>query len=120
MGTMPLVPVTKTTDALLVVDPRRARQPERHYPSPDDDGNPHYAPWAPAEIVRVEPDVMRVRVPVSGRHHAVGRVLVRKGDEVRARDPIAEPPEHAPGVAAHASIQGRVSQVTRDWVEIVR
>jgi Na+-translocating ferredoxin:NAD+ oxidoreductase subunit C len=120
MGPEPLVPVTKTTNAFLVVAPDKTKARNKNYPSPDYEHNTIDAPWAPKEIVGVEEDVMRVRVPITGMFLTQGRVVVAEGARVEARDMLVEPPLNGLGVATHASIDGRVTKITPEWIEIVR
>ncbi len=120
MGEECLVPVTKSTNAFLVVDPEKARLKKKHYPHPDYEHNTIDCPWAPDKIDNLEGDIHRVRIPLTGKFQSPGRLDVKEGDEVRARETLAEPASEGFSVGVHASIDGKVTKITDDWIEIVR
>lgn len=115
-----LVPLTKTTNAFLVVHPDKDRVKKKHYPHPDYKHNTIDCPWAPDKIINIEEDIHRVRVPLTGKFQKPGRLDVKVGDEVRARDTLAEPATEGFSVGVHASIDGKITQITDDWIEIIR
>lgn len=115
-----MVPVRRTTNAFLVVDPDKDRPRKKHYPSPDYKDNSIDAPWAPREIVNVESEVDRVRVPLKGKFWAHGELVVTEGDLVEQDQVLAHPVPEKLSVGVHASIPGRVTLTTDDFVEITR
>lgn len=120
MGEECLVPVTKTTNAFLVVDPEKDRLKKKHYPHPDYEHNTIDCPWAPDQVENIENDIHRVRIPISGKFQKVGRITVKEGDEVQARDTLMEPATDGFSVGVHASIDGKVKRITDEWIEIVQ
>lgn len=61
-----------------------------------------------------------VSIPLRQHIGAPGRPVVTVGDAVKAGDLVAEIPEQALGANVHASIAGRVRQVTEQRVVIER
>lgn len=119
MGSEPEYAITKTTNGLLVVHPEKDRPRKAHYPSPEYEHNTIDAPWAASEIINVEKDVHRVRVPMRGRFWTTGRLLVKEGDHVSRKDDLAMPADGGRSIGVHASIDGKVTRITDDYVEIV-
>lgn len=122
MGEEPLVPVQRTTNAFLVTAPGKDKLRSQHYPDAGfkEHHNSIDAPWAPDGIVNVEDRVPRVRVPLHGRFWKAGRVVVEVGDRVKRNQDIAPPALEGRSVGVQASIDGKVTAVTPDYVEIVR
>lgn len=118
IGEDPKVPLTRTSNAFLVTDPDKHPK-NRHYPDPSYEHNTIEAPWAADEIVNIEDEVDRVRVP---RNDAVGqpaKLTVEEGDDVKKGDAIGRPTEGL-SVGLHASIPGTVTEITEEHVEIQR
>jgi Na+-translocating ferredoxin:NAD+ oxidoreductase subunit C len=115
-----LAPVTRSTNALLVVHPDKDKQKRKHYPHPDYEHNSIDAPWAPDRVVNLEEDIHRVRIPYRGKFQTPGRIHVDAGDEVVARQTIVDPGLDGFSVGVHASIDGKVTKITDEWIEIVR
>ncbi|PSG96436.1 hypothetical protein BRD56_10550 [Thermoplasmatales archaeon SW_10_69_26] len=114
----PKAPVTRTTNALLVADPDKHPK-NRYYPDPDYEHNAIDAPWAPDEIVNIEDEVDRVRIP---RTDAVGkpaRLTIEEGESVDEGQALGHPADGL-SVGLHASIPGRVREIADDYVEIQR
>lgn len=120
MGPEPAYGIRRTTNALLVVHPEKDRPRKKWYPSPDFKHNTIDAPWAPTEIVNVEDRIDRVRVPLTGRFWRRGKMVVRVGEHVHRGDDLAVPALAGLSVGVHASITGRVTQITEDFVQIER
>jgi len=66
---------------------------------------------------RLEPQ--RVRVPLRRQAGAAARACVAVGSRVKRGDLVGAPPPDKLGACVHASIAGRVTDVTEDWVEIL-
>jgi biotin carboxyl carrier protein len=120
MGSEPEYAVHRTTNALLVVHPDKDRPRKKYYPSPDYEHNTIDAPWAPTKIEKVEDEIDRVRVPLTGKFWQPGKLVVREGDHVQRGDDLAVPALDGLSVGVHASIPGRISQITDEFVEIRR
>jgi Na+-translocating ferredoxin:NAD+ oxidoreductase RnfC subunit len=60
------------------------------------------------------------RVRIRWKQHAGAPAVpsVKAGAKVKKGDALGRPPEQALGANVHASINGKVAQVTGDWVEI--
>jgi Na+-translocating ferredoxin:NAD+ oxidoreductase RnfC subunit len=115
----PWAPVTRTTNAFLVVDKEKNQPKNQYYPDPDYEHNAIDAPWASEEIVHLDEEIDRVRVPVEPSFGAAPDVCVDEGDTVAKGEVIAKcVPELS--VHAHASIPGEVTQVTDEFVQIER
>lgn len=112
--------ITKTTNGLLVVDPSKDRPRKAHYPSPDYEHNTADAPWAADKIINLEKRIDRVRVPLSGRFWTAGKVVVGVGDRVQRKDDLAVASAEPRSLGVHASIDGKVTKVRDDYIEIVR
>lgn len=120
MGSEPDYAVHRTTNALLVVHPDKDRPRKNHYPSPDYEHNSIDAPWAPTKIENVEGQIDRVRVPLQNQFCELGDIVVQEGDFVQRGDDLAVPALEGLSVGVHASIPGRVTEVTDDYVKIQR
>jgi Na+-translocating ferredoxin:NAD+ oxidoreductase RnfC subunit len=71
---------------------------------------------APLQIAPVKTD--RVRIPLKMHVGAPSSPTVKKGDKVKRGALIADIPSDALGIRIHASIDGTVSDVTAQWIEI--
>ena len=73
---------------------------------------------APMTDVKLEPDMIRV----STRQHvgAPAQPTVSAGQQVQAGQMIGTIPEGSLGACIHSSIDGMVSEVTEDYIEIRR
>lgn len=120
MGKEPLHAVTKTTNGLLVVHPDKDRPRKKHYPDPEYEHNTVDAPWAAGEILNVEKQIQRVRVPLHGQFWTHGRLLVKEGDHVTRKQDLALPTTEERSIGVHASIDGDVAHITNDYIEILR
>jgi Na+-translocating ferredoxin:NAD+ oxidoreductase RnfC subunit len=60
----------------------------------------------------------RVRIPLNRHTGAPAVPTVVKGQKVKMCDVVAETPKDKLGCAYHASIAGKVTDVTEYWVEI--
>ncbi len=118
MGGQPMYPVQKTTNGLMVVHAHRGQSRRKYFPTRDYDHNTADAPYAAGEILRIEDQVDRVRIPLKGRFWKAGRVMARKGDHVERKDDVALPVPGERSVGVHASIAGPVRRITPDVVEI--
>lgn len=105
--------IRKTTNGLMVVAPERAKTRAKSYPRED-------GPPPPERIENVEELVQRVRLALGGRFGAPARPEVEPGDRVRAGDRVAAAVPDKLSVPVHASIPGRVAEVTSEHIEIVR
>ena len=64
--------------------------------------------------------VRRVRIALKQHVGLPARPLVRPGDRVGRGQPIAEPPPGKLGATLHASIDGTVRSVEREFIDIVK
>jgi Na+-translocating ferredoxin:NAD+ oxidoreductase RnfC subunit len=72
-------------------------------------------PWLPGVVA-----VDSVSIPFKQSLGVAARPCVRRGDRVRAGDPIARVPDDALGVTQHASIAGVVSEIDAGAITIRR
>lgn len=119
MGTACEYTVKRNTNGILVVAPDKNRPRKKHYPYPDFVANTIDAPGAPDHIDDISGLIDRVRVPLTGRFWSPGAIHAEVGQKVRVGDCLAEPDIEALSVGVHASIDGRITAVTDDYVEIV-
>lgn len=63
--------------------------------------------------------VKSVKIPLNRHAGTPAMSLVNVGQTVRMCDKIAASPEDKLGAVYHASIEGRVINITNDWIEIV-
>lgn len=118
MGEEPKVPVKRTTNAFLVADP--AKHPKnRYYPDPDYEHNSADAPWAPNEIIQLDEEIDRVRVPRGGKFGSKAKLCVEEGETVEKGTTLGHPNGEL-SVGLHASIPGTITEITEDHVEIHR
>jgi Na+-translocating ferredoxin:NAD+ oxidoreductase subunit C len=103
--------IRKTTNGLLVTTAENKRKRMKAYPKAD-------GPREPTRIENVERFIHRVRVPLTLKFGEPPRPIVDPGDDVRVNDTIAEAVKDKLSVPAHASINGRVSAVTSNHIEI--
>jgi Na+-translocating ferredoxin:NAD+ oxidoreductase RnfC subunit len=75
-----------------------------------------YERGAPFETVHDSP--ARVRIMVSQHAGKPAQAIVRQGDRVAAGDAVGRVPAGDLGADVHASITGKVSRVTDDFIEI--
>lgn len=118
MGDEPMVPVTRTTNAFLVADPDKHPK-NRHYPDPDYEHNTADVPWAPDEIVHIQDEVDRVRVPREVPFGEPADLCVEEGQTVDRGDALGHPTSGL-SVGLHASIAGEITDITESYVEIHR
>ena len=64
--------------------------------------------------------VNRVRIPLNRHAGAPALPRVVTGERVKMGDVIASSPLDKPGAVYHASITGKVAELTTDWIEIVK
>jgi Na+-translocating ferredoxin:NAD+ oxidoreductase RnfC subunit len=64
--------------------------------------------------------VDRVRIPLSRHTGAPAMSKVVPGEKVKLGDVIASSPMDQPGTVYHASIGGKVTEVSEEWIEIER
>ncbi|MBW3582964.1 MAG: hypothetical protein KY455_07695 [Euryarchaeota archaeon] len=112
--------VTKSTNAFLVTSPEKDKPRFKHYPSPDYKANTIDAPWAAKEIRDVTEDIDRVRIPLGDKCVDADETRVEEGDTVEEGDLIVAPAEEGMTVGTHASIPGKVTEVTDAYIEIER
>jgi len=62
--------------------------------------------------------VKRVRIPISRHAGAPAKPVVALGHKVKMCDVIAASPEDKLGSIVHASIPGKVTEITKQWIEI--
>ena len=74
----------------------------------------------PAPFVEAAATPAQVRIPLKQHIGVPSLALVSQGDQVSCGQPIGEIPEGAMGARIHASIDGRVTQVTHEFVTISR
>lgn len=120
LGDDALVPVTKTTNAFLVVHPDKDKPRVKHYPKPGHDHNTIDKDYAPTEIINIEAKVDRVRVPLTVKIGQPAHLVVAEGDTLEARQVLAEPAPGELSVGVHASIAGTITAITEAYVEITR
>ena len=77
-----------------------------------------YEAEAPFENIAVKPKAVRIRMAQHAGAPAVPSV--REGDSLRTGDVVGRPPEGKLGANVHASIDGRVTAVSDQHVEISR
>jgi len=77
-----------------------------------------YNKSAPMSDVEISPK--EVKIMLSQHIGAAGAVSVKKGDEVKAGDVVANAPDGKLGVNIHASIDGKVAAVTEKFIIIRR
>jgi Na+-translocating ferredoxin:NAD+ oxidoreductase RnfC subunit len=65
-------------------------------------------------------EMARVRIPLSSRNGRPARPRVAAGDDVKMGDIVAAPPPDQMGAVCHASLHGRVTEVTTEWIELQR
>lgn len=119
MGPKPEYAITKTTNGLLVVHPDKDRPRQAHYPAPGYEHNSVDAPWAATKIENVEKEIGHVRIPRTGRFWTSGHLLVKVGDHVARKDDLAVAEATTPrSLGIHASIDGTVTRITDDFVEV--
>lgn len=114
------VPVSKTTNGWLVADPSHSQPKNRYYPHPDYEHNSIDVPWAADEIVNVEAEVPRVRVPRDVPFGDQAKLCVEEGESVEIGDTLGHARPGSLSVAIHASIPGTIEAITDAYVEIVR
>jgi Na+-translocating ferredoxin:NAD+ oxidoreductase RnfC subunit len=121
LGDEPDYAITKTTNALLVVHPAKDRPRNKHYPTPEYEThhNSIDAPFAANEIVDVCDRIDRVRVPRKAAFGEGAKLCVREGDLVQRGDTIGHPTERL-SVGVHASIDGQVTRITPEYVQVDR
>lgn len=112
--------VRPTTNGLLFVDPAKDRPRNRYYPNPSYEHNTADAPWAPTKIENIETQIERVRIPVKPRFCKPPHVVVKVGDAVERDQAIARPASDGFSIGVCASIPGKVTAMTDDWVQIER
>jgi Na+-translocating ferredoxin:NAD+ oxidoreductase RnfC subunit len=61
-----------------------------------------------------------VRVKLKQHAGAPAELATKVGATVKKGQVLGKPPEEALGANVHASIAGKVAQVTSEWVEIAR
>lgn len=71
---------------------------------------------APLKEVDFQPSV--VVLPLKQNAGAPSRPIVKVGERVKRGQLIAEPPAEALGVALHASIDGKVNEITENYIKI--
>jgi len=77
-----------------------------------------YEADAPFENIAVTPKAVRIRMAQHAGAPAVPSV--REGDSLRTGDVVGRPPQDKLGANVHASIDGRVTAVSDQHVEISR
>lgn len=65
-------------------------------------------------------EVERVRIPLNGHAGSPARPTVSPGNKVKRGDIVGEPPPDQAGAVCHASIEGRVTDIAPEWIEIQR
>jgi Na+-translocating ferredoxin:NAD+ oxidoreductase RnfC subunit len=103
--------IKKTTNGLLLVSPERKKARAKSYPRAD-------GPAPPTRIEDVSRFIQRVRLPLGGVYGAAARPIVEPGNVVRVGDMIAKAVPNKLSVPVHASIDGRVTAVTSEHLEI--
>lgn len=103
--------IKRTTNGLLLVSPDLKSRRARSYPKRD--GPP--PPTRTEDIVGV---IQRVRIPLAGGYGRPAKPVVTVGDFVGRGAVIGEASPHELSVPAHASIHGRVAEVTAEHVEL--
>lgn len=119
IGDNPKVPVHRNTNAFLVVDPDLDEPKNRVYPDPDYEHNSHDLPWAADTIHRIADEVDRVRVPRQPSFGEPAKLTVEEGDTVQQGGTLGHPASGL-SVGLHASIDGTVTEITEEYVEIQR
>ncbi len=105
--------VRRTTNGLLLVDTTRAKTRAKAYPRVD-------GPPLPERLWNVGSFISRVRIAISAKFGAPATPRVEVGTRVRVGEKIAEPPADKLGVPCHASIDGVVTAVTEESIDIAR
>jgi len=77
-----------------------------------------YEPKAP--LREIEPEISRVKIPLSQHIGAPAYPVVKAGEYVRAGDLIGEIPEGKLGARVHASIDGKIEEVSESYILISR
>ena len=72
----------------------------------------------PAPLLEEPVTTGQVRIPLSMHVGKPSLPVMRVGENVRAGDRIADIPGNALGAAVHASIDGRITGITGDYIEI--
>ncbi len=104
--------VTKTTNGLFVVDPKKFQGRGKHYPGPG------HEPPSRISVIADEVDV--VEVPLKGQYGEPALPVVNVGDRVRAGQEVGSFDPETLSVSAHASIPGEVTRITDARVRIER
>lgn len=112
-------PLHRNSNAFLVTAPDLDQPKNKVYPHEDHDHNTVDCPMAADEIVNVEDEVERVRVPVEPAFGEPPIVTATEGDQVEKGQPLGRP-RSGLSVGIHASIPGTVTEVTDEHVEIMR
>ena len=73
---------------------------------------------APMRDMELSPDI--VRIAAAQHVGSAAEALVLPGDRVKRGEMIGKPPEGKLGASIHASIDGKVTDVTSDYIEIRR
>lgn len=116
LGDEPKYPVHKNDNALLVVDPEKTPK-NKHYPRPGWKANTKDAPGAPQRYYTIT-SIDRVRVPLDDGPWSHGDMLVEVGDDVAKGDDLCALAKEGLTIGVHASIDGRVTEITDEYVEI--
>ena len=102
--------IVKTTNGLLFIQPEKFTGRGKHYPLKE------YR--KPERVVNIEGKIRRVKLALKGRYGEAAVPVVKVGDHVKKGQVVAKDVPDKLSVPVHASIDGRVTEVTPTHVRI--